>query len=170
MVILLTKQKSKIENEIIEILSEFGGNFITANKIINIDNQFTVISKNKTCDIDIKKGVVIICDDTDKFDKQSLPIGLIGICEENNKNALKLFKQNTIPVICCGISPKNTVTISSFDDEVLQISLQRTITNFKGKDIGPAEFKIKLKKRYNPFSVMACISILIINGIIPKEF
>lgn len=170
MVILFSKRKSKIEEEIIEILLKYGGDYITDKKIIITDSKFTLVSKYKYSEITLKKGIAVFCDDTDRFEKQELPQNMIGICEENNKTALELFKKNCISVITCGMNSKNTVTLSSLNDNTLLTSLQRTVTDSKGTDIMPSEFKVKLNKKYNPFAVMACVAVLLINGIMPTEF
>ena len=68
------------------------------------------------------------------------------------------------------MNSKNTVTLSSLNDNTLLTSLQRTVTDSKGTDIMPSEFKVKLNKKYNPFAVMACVAVLLINGIMPTEF
>jgi len=169
MVILFSNRKSKTEREIIEILKNFGAMHISDNSISDGDYRFTVISLYKKTDLKIKKGIAIFSDDTQRFEEQYLPFGITGICEENNKHALNLFCKNKIPVITCGMGAKNTVTLSSLNNENLLISLQRTITETNGKSTEPAEFKINLKKQYEPFSVMASVAVLLLLGIFPTE-
>ena len=45
-----------------------------------------------------------------------------------------------------------------------------TVTDFIGNDIDPAEFKIKLTKKYSPFAVMASAAVLLLVGIKPDVF
>ena len=68
------------------------------------------------------------------------------------------------------MNSKNTITLSSIIDNELLASLQRSIYDINGKKLEPAEFKIKLNKNYSPFSVMASLAVLLLKGIIPKEF
>lgn len=170
MVLLFADRKSVYEKEIIEILKNYGGNYISDKTVFSGKNKFTLISRYKSAEIDSYQGVAVFCDNTEKFANQILPCGFIGICEDSNKNALENFKRNNIPVICCGMNSKNTVTISSINSNTLFASLQRTVQNCELKDIEPTEFKIKLKKHYKPFSVMACVAVLLLKGIIPNEF
>ena len=167
MVIIFSNRKSKTEQEIIEILKQFGATYISDNNIYYQDSSFTIISAYKNTKLNIKKGIALFLDDTKKFENQILPINIIGICEENNKQALEIFYKNKIPAICCGMNAKNTITLSSLNNDDILISLQRTITQLNGNIIEPAELKINLKKQYQPFSVMASIAVLLLLGFLP---
>lgn len=170
MVILFSGRKSAVEKEIIEILSGYRADYISDKAVSSVGGQFTVISEYKKTEIKIKSGIAVFIDDTDRFKNQFFPKGIIGICEDTNTAALKAFKNSGTPVISCGMGAKNTVTLSSFGDASLLASLQRTVTDFTGKDIEPSEFKIKLTKRYSPFAVMASAAVLLLIGIKPDVF
>lgn len=170
MVILFSGRKSKVEKEIIEILTLYGANYISDKIVSTTKGKFTIISEYKKTDLRIKKGIAVFIDDTNRFDGQIFPKNIIGICEDSNLKALELFKKSNISVISCGMSTKNTVTLSSLSSDSLLTTLQRTITNNFGAEIEPAEFKIKLNKSYSPFAVMASVAVLLLNGILPKTF
>ncbi len=167
MVILFADRKSKTEKEIIEILTLFGASYISDKTVCSTEGAFTVVSEYKCIDLILNDGIAVICDITDRFKSQRFPTGIIGVCEDTNIKALDLFHKNHIPVITCGMNAKNTVTLSSLDNNIPFITLQRRITNLKGKIIEPAEFNIKLSKNYSPFSVMASVAILLLEGQIP---
>lgn len=170
MVILFSGRNNKIEKEIIEILTGCGANYISDKAVFSGSEPITIISEYKKTDLKIKKGIAVLIDDTDRFKNQTFPPSVIGICEENNLKAIELFSKNPIPVICCGMGTKNTITLSSINSDTLLTTLQRTVTDIKGNEIEPEEFKIKLKKNYQPFSVMASVAVMLLCGVIPKEF
>ena len=167
MVILFADRKSKTEKEIIEILTLFGASYISDKTVCSIEGAFTVVSEYKSISLKLDNGIAVICDITDRFKNQHFPKGIIGICEDTNIKALNLFLKNHTPVISCGMSGKNTVTLSSIDNNIPLITLQRRITDLNGKIIEPAEFKITLNKTYSPFAVMASVAILLLEGQIP---
>lgn len=170
MVIIFSGRKSAVEKEIISILTKYGANYIS-DKMISADaGKFTIISEYKKTDIKLKKGIAVFIDDTDRFNDQIFPEGIIGICGDSNTKALELFKKSNIPVISCGMNCKNTVTLSSLNSSTLLATLQRTVIDNYGNEVDPGEFKIKLTKNYEPFSVMASAAVLLVNGIIPDEF
>lgn len=170
LVILFADRKSRTEKDIIEILTFAGAGYISDKTVCSGEGVFTVVSEYKNIDLKLNKGIAVICDRTDRFDRQALPSGIIGICEDTNQSALSLFFKNKIPVISCGMGGKNTITISSLEENTLFATLQRSITDMHGSIIEPAEFKIKLNKCYSPFAVMASVAILLLHGITPKEF
>ena len=169
MVVLFSNRRNKYEKEIIEILTAVGANYISDKAVFSGDAPITIISEYKNTDLKIKKGVAVLLDDSDRFIEQKFPFGMIGICEESNKIGLNIFQKNNIPVISCGMGLKNSITLSSINSETLFTTLQRIITDIKGEEIEPAEFKITLKKQYLPFSIMASVGIMLLYGIIPKE-
>ena len=89
MVILFSPRKSEHEKEIIEILTDFGGNYISEREVNCQNGKFTVISEYKNTELKINKGIAVIADDTDRFENQIFPKGIIGICESENKNEIR---------------------------------------------------------------------------------
>lgn len=170
MVILFSGRKNSCEKEIIEILTGYGANYISDSKVIDDGGNFTLISEYKKSELKIKEGIAVFIDNTNRFDGQILPCGIIGICEETNIKALEIFQKSNIPVISCGMGAKNTITLSSFNSTTLLASLQRTVTDRSGNPLDPGEFKIILTKDYSPFAVMAATSVLLLNGITPERF
>lgn len=170
MVILFSGRKSKTEKEIIEILTKYGATYISDKFVCENKGLFTIISTYKKTEINLNKGIAVFVDDTDRFSEQTFPIGIIGICEDSNLKALETFKNSRIAVISCGINLKNTITLSSMNDNGLLASLQRTVTDNSGLEIDPREFKIKLTKNFSPFAIMASVAVLLLNGIVPTEF
>ena len=170
MVILLSDRKNKCEKEIIEILTKYGAQHISDRFIGADDGAFTILSVYKKSVFEIKKGIVVFLDSSSRFEEQTLPIGLVGICEEKNLKALETFKKNKIEVISCGINNKNSITLSSFGSNNLFTCLQRSLQNQNGSIIEQGEFKIELTKPYLPFSVMASAAILLLEGKKPLNF
>lgn len=165
MVLLFSGKKSQIAEEISEILTNCGGMQITPKGIRGNRELFYAVSINKPCEIELGFGVAVFCDECKGFSNQILPSGIIGICEENNSNALKLLKKCRNPTVTCGMNNKNTVTVSSHQKDEIIAAIQRNITDLKGNLIEPCEFKMSLKKEYSPFSVLAAITVLLLSGI-----
>ena len=170
MVILLSDRRNKCEAEIIEILKKYGARCISDKYVIDGKTGLTILSLYKNSDIQIDKGVVVFLDNGARFIKQKLPVGIVGICEENNQSALDILKRNKIEAVCCGMGSKNSITLSSIGSNQLFTCLQRGLQSSSGEIIEQGEFKIKLTKNYKPFSVMASTAILLLEGITPISF
>ena len=165
MVILFSNRKSKLEKEITEILTAWGADFISDKSVTVTGGYFTVAICYKKTDLNIKKGIVLILDDTEKFIDLILPQTLCGICEDTNINAIKVFSKNKIPVVTCGINQKNTLTFSSIDKKEFAITLQREITDINGNGIMPADFILSFEKSYSPQAVLLSCAVLCLLGI-----
>lgn len=170
LVILLSERKSKNEKEITEILKKYGADHFSDKIIAEGNGTFTCISIYKPTELLVKNAVAVFIEKGARFNKQNYPIGVIGVCEDTNKNALENFKKSNNAVITCGINNKNTLTISSFSENNVLVTLQRSVIDIKGNRIEPCEFKIKLLKPYSPYSVLSVTAILILLGIYPTEF
>lgn len=170
MVILFSGRKSTVEKEIIGILRGCGANYISDSTVAANDGCFTIVSEYKKTDLKLKSGIAVFIDDTNRFDNQMFPDGIIGICEDTNLKALEIFKSGNIPVISCGMNAKNTITFSSLNSNSVLASLQRSLIDRAGNSVEPGEFKIRLTKAYTPFAVMASAAVLLLNGIVPEEF
>ncbi len=164
MVLLFSNRKNKLEKEIIQILTAFGADVISDKFISASGGFFTVTICYKRTDINIKKGIALLLDDTRRFANQELPLGIIGVCEDRNETALKLFKTNGLPVITCGNNPKNTLTISSVENNNYLVTLQREIIDIKGNVVYPADYKITLQKQYSAEAVMLSCGVLCLIG------
>ena len=162
MVILLSDRKSKYEKEIIEILKKYGGQHISDKFIGGGDSKFTILSIYKKSEWQISKGIVVFLDEGERFINQEIPLGFVGVCDEENRQALSIFKKNRIAAICCGLGSKNSVTLSSLGDDALFACLQRNIQNYDGEIIEQAEFKIKLTKNFlrAEMALFICLSFL----------
>ena len=170
MVILLSSRKSKREKEIVKILKKYSGSYISDKILSENGGKFTVISIYKKTEISLNKGITVFLEKNLRFKDQRLPIGIIGICEENDKTALEIFKKNHNAVITCGINSKNTITFSSISQNTLFATLQRSIYDINGNLLEPCELKIKLTENFSAFSVICAVIILLYHGIIPEEF
>lgn len=170
MVILFADRKSKTEKEIIKILKNFGADYISDKAIRKSGGKITLISQYKPIDIQSTKDIVIICDETRRFEKLKLPNKILGIFEDTNKIAAAIFKESKSTCITCGLGIKNTVTLSSIECKKVVVCLQRTVTDFFGNEIEPGDFAIKISADFSPFSIMASFLILLLHGIIPIEF
>ncbi len=166
MVLLFSNRKSKLEKEIIEILTARGADLITDKSVAATGGYFTVIVSYKNFEINVNKGIVVILDDTLKFDNLVLPTGIIGICEENNFGALKIFEGNTTTVLTCGYNVKNTLTISSVRDNGYTVSLQREINDIKGNRVLPQDFTLEFAKKYSTQAVLISAAVLCLVGVL----
>ncbi|MBQ7725735.1 MAG: hypothetical protein IJT66_01180 [Clostridia bacterium] len=169
MVILFSGKTCVEANEITEILSCHGAVLCPESRVVKEKPGFFAVRCHRPCEIRLSGGTAVVLDRTDRFASQRLPAGMTGICEEENRAALSLFRENSVPVVTCGMNAKSTVTLSSVGEKMFLVALQRGLTDRFGRMIEPGEFRISFQKEYRPFSVMAALTVLLLNGLPPSD-
>lgn len=114
-----------------------------------------------------REELVITGDDLTNTD--ILARARIGICSDSDPYALSLLCESQTPVITCGMSSHNTVTLSSRTDTDCSVTLQRAVKRIDGKSTEPAEYPIILTSAHQPFTVMAASAIMLLNGATPEK-
>lgn len=125
--------------------------------------KYAVLKTNKIKSLDVKSGVMVFncCED------ESLPNiintnGLTCLVSSENSNAISKLASLSIPAIAFGMSPKDTITLSSIDHTDAVISVQREITLQSGNTLEPCEFIVNNVDDLNDDEVLMIGSILIL--------
>lgn len=161
MVFLLSDKENKTNNLIMESFKSENSYFKNGK-----DRGVSVVSVNNSVKIQGDKGIVIVTGSINKFKKQEIPSGFLGVCTENDKNALKLFKKNKLSVITCGTGSKNTLSISSITENDMLLCLQRSVKDINGDIVEPCE--IKADKTKDLFCLLATVAVMLYYKIAPN--
>jgi len=78
-----------------------------------------------------------------------------AVVNAENSFSIKTLAGKELQTITCGLSGKDTITISSFTGDCVMISLQREIVSCSGKIIQPKEFPIKIGSTKNLYIIMS---------------
>ncbi|MCI8501784.1 MAG: hypothetical protein HFJ85_06055 [Oscillospiraceae bacterium] len=89
---------------------------------------------------------------------------VIALVHSACSEQLKLLAEKKIRTVVCGMSTKDTVTLSSFNDNRAAVSLQRTVENPDGKPVEPMEITLELGFPYDPLSVLLYTAAMMICG------
>lgn len=112
------------------------------------DIDFLIMETASLAQITSEQGVLIFTD-TAALPSLSLAGNIVAILNSADKSGLQATADNKIKAITCGLSSKDTLTVSSISDSDAVVSLQRNITSFAGAVIEPAEFPIALREGYS---------------------
>jgi len=92
-------------------------------------------------------------------------IAVVNSCDER---ALASASSTKVPAITCGLSPRDTITLSSIASDSAVINLQRTVGCFDGTTAEPQEIPVKFGTPIDSFHLMALACIFILCADIPK--
>ena len=132
----------------------------SSNIITNSYNSESIVSITDNLKQLINKGIVIFTPNSSiKYD------GLISddtvcIVNSNDKNSIEYICNNRLSAVTCGLSDKDTFTISGASEDQVSVCLQRTITTLSGNVIDPREFVINLSRQVPLYNIMAVIAII----------
>ena len=68
-----------------------------------------------------------------------------------------------------GLSPKDTLTLSSLGEETVHLALQREIITLTGRRLDPQEFPLARKGQSALCPILACVGVQLLLGVEPGE-
>ena len=68
-----------------------------------------------------------------------------------------------------GLSPKDTLTLSSLEEKTIHLALQREIVTLTGQRLDPQEFPLNRQDHTALCQVLACVGVQLLLGIEPGE-
>jgi len=119
------------------------------------------------------ENAVVIFNNSNNLDcpKIAPSCNISYIVNAQDSNALSKLLSLSIPAIVCGMSAKDSITISSIRETQAVISVQREITLLSGKKLEPCEFKVTNIDKVDEDDLLIVCAILILfekfdNGLI----
>jgi len=128
----------------------------------NGQNTNFIIIKSSTITNVKAKSIVVFKDSTALCENINLDENCIAIANSDDQNIIKYLAANNIKAITCGLSTKDTLTLSSITQDSAVISLQRAITTIYGSTLEPFEMPVKLQSKLEPYSILIIAAITII--------
>ncbi len=91
-----------------------------------------------------KGSVDVIVIDQATEAEAAVPIGCIGVVCSDNREGLQTLMKSGVRTVTCGMSYRDTVTLSSTYEQ-LSVCLQRRLPTVDGRVFEPAEFPVKFE-------------------------
>lgn len=88
----------------------------------------------------------------------------VAVLDSCNEKLIPLVASTGLPAVTCGLSARDTITLSSIGSESAVIDLQRSINCFNGSIAEPQEIPVYLGASVDSFALMAAASIYILSG------
>ena len=120
-----------------------------------------MFSLEKTPEMHIPNSIIIFKQNCNT-NLLNLPKETLYIVESKNEDALRFLKDNKLTAICCGMSNKDTVNISSLDIDNAVICLQRQLKTFEDKIAHQGDYPIVITGEYDMFTILSAFSVLLL--------
>lgn len=89
---------------------------------------------------------------------------VVAIVDSANQPLVEYVSSLQLPAITCGLSGKDSITLSSMDIDSAVIGIQRSIPCFDSSRVEPQELPVQLTAPVDSFPLMAVAAILILSG------
>lgn len=168
-VIYGSEEDKSLNDTLLRALAKYGGvQFHCKDKIISYSEQgnpkYLVYDVNKLPLFLNCEGILILKNSFKDIDDNYLPSNFLPVFDNQNLKAVKFLKDRCKIVLTCGVSSKNTLSISSIDESSAVVSLQRYMI-IKNKIVEPHDFTINLTKQVEPQDLLFTCAILLLSDI-----
>ncbi len=168
--IILFGEKSdmQISIQLRRILKNYGGYiYVHAGEVFEKAEgtpRFLLYECDERDTLDLDQGIVVFKSKISLLTKNpQLSSGVISVVESENKTALFLLNHTENRAMTCGMSPRDTLTLSSFDDNSASISRQREIQTLSGRSIEAGETTVKFTAPLAEYTLLAAYAVLLLS-------
>ncbi|WP_312645180.1 hypothetical protein [Hydrogenoanaerobacterium sp.] len=173
LIVLGSSDDSRLANTILRILAaEFRVACACTKKQSNNLEEFDfLLVECEQISFNNKERTIILCKSnflaTEK-QYSTCRSGTIGVVQSDNLAAAQALSEWQIPVISCGMSVTDTLTLSSISPDGAVICLQRSIPTLLGTVIEPFEVPIKLSRPFDSYALMCIVAVLLLSDNLDK--
>lgn len=92
-----------------------------------------------------------------------LPAGCPAILSGENQAAVEFTRRWDLLPLDCGLSLRDTLTLSSRTSSSVVIALQRPVKRLDGTVLEPVEIPISLTQKWAPYPLLCCAGVLLLS-------
>lgn len=165
--------KNDLESVLIGALSAYGGVLylrpgLLSGYALDGDPAFLLCQSGPPFNLCLKHCIVVFGKEL-PFQPVELPESSVCIVESCNAEALSLLHDCGCTVLSCGMSGRDTLSVSSLEQASASVSLQREITTLTGQCIEPGDIPVSLSLPVDAYSLSAAVGVLLLSGRDPEN-
>ena len=92
----------------------------------------------------------------------------VAIVDAQRPELLEYVSSTGLLAITCGLSSRDTITLSSMDSDSVVVNIQRSIISFCAMEVEPQEFPVNYPAPFDHFSIMAAAGVFLACGQIDR--
>ena len=131
--------------------------------------QFVLSQSGHPLRLELLEGIVVFGSKAPSTANFCIPDSVPCLVESTNTAALCTLMSSSHTAICCGLSSKDTFSVSSLRDHEAVVSVQRHLTALDGRPIEPGDIPIRLSQAQSAYSIMASCAVLLFSGQDPEH-
>lgn len=105
---------------------------------------------------------IIVLGENELFDATGYNCDAAVIANSLNTEQIESLNNCCFPVLTCGSDFSDTVSYTSISDDIVTVSLNRTVTAYSGREVQPFEFPISISDGESIYEILAVTALRIL--------
>lgn len=161
------RSERKFTEKLCQILNGFGGVLGFYNGIVTETTgsyEFLLCDCDRLETFDLSDAILIFKIRQKSHWNRKLKVSkqVISIVNGGNEKALRMLKDSPALTLTCGMSSKDTLTLSSINDCSAVVSVQREISGLNHQTIEPCEIKINFENKFSDYELLSACAVLLL--------
>lgn len=119
--------------------------------------------------LNVERGVFVFKDKVSCPAPIALPAGFTAVAHSASASSLDLLRHTGCPAVVCGMSARDTVTLSGLQKPSAAVSVQRQIVDLQGGVIEAQEIPVHLSSPLEGYALLAACAVLLLTQGEPQE-
>ena len=112
--------------------------------------------------IKVERGVFVFKDKVSCPMPVEIPKGFVAVAHSASAASLALLRHTSCPAVVCGMSSRDTVTLSGLQEPSAAVSVQRQIVDLQGGVIEAREIPVGLSAPLEGYPLLAACAVLLL--------
>lgn len=114
-------------------------------------------------------GILLLHSPSVSAGRPGMSKGIVPVLESGNRRAERMVRGILNAALCCGMSGRDTLTLSSIGDMGAVATVQRSITSLSGDIIEPCDIPVTLTKPCDKQDLLFTVAVLLLCGCLPQD-
>ena len=130
----------------------------------NLHDSFVLREHIGRSELTLDRGILVVGELKSPSRRVKFGEGVISVIESSSRNAVRLVSRHSIPAVCCGMSPRDTLIAESLDHCRGLLCLQRSIPTIFGER-EPCQLVAQTDSECDASSLLLTAGVLLAAGI-----
>ena len=170
-VVLLSQNPDRLAKRFYETLSRYEKTTVFSPGYVALPDdsaKFAIIGTGQLESYNAPFGVLVIHDPPPTAKRLKLSSGIVPLIVSDSRRSRRLLRDCENPTVCCGMSQRDTLTLSSITGDRALVCVRRSI-ELPGTELDEGEIGVDIGQPCDADTVMLLTAALLIGGVEPPD-
>ncbi len=114
-------------------------------------------------------GIIVFRESFSERCRVDAEVRCAAVVSAENVLAVRLLSGMDAQTVTCGLSGKDTVTVTSFTGDAAMLALQRSVVACSGRVVQPFELPVRLGGTCDRYAIMSLFAAKLLTGELPRK-